>query len=118
MNGCRQTILNDAVLEINTPHMQGTAWTWKQRDTFLVVTKLRSDDCKEKLPFVGQNLRQTLAPGHPGRSLRSLNLTAARRGAPSILQRLEMRLKNGSAGEERDKKRSPFCMDSNTPAPS
>lgn len=34
--------------------MQGTAWSWKQRDTFLVVTKLRSDDCKEKLPFVGQ----------------------------------------------------------------
>lgn len=41
-------------LEINTPHMQGTAWSWKQRDTFLVAPNLRSDDCKEKLPFVGQ----------------------------------------------------------------
>lgn len=32
----------------------------------------------------GRNLRQTLAPGHHGRSLRSLNLTATKWGAPSV----------------------------------
>lgn len=70
----------------------------------LVVTKFRSDDCKEKLPFGGQKPQADPGSRSSWEVPQESKFNGNKMRSPKcILKHMEMRLHDGSTGEELDK---------------